>query len=449
MRPWLLFIIVSPFLLQGILGSHLFFLDSIEGTEPPRWDENEGDHYPCGREWWNVDAFFESGGKNWSLTASFEYEMETPACNLFLTLFNLDNGTYYNLGSYGDDIGTLLHEKGIVDLRYGDSWMKGCYPDYFVHFEREEFTLHMHYKAVVPPKFVADDISSGTLPMGFGYYVYGFIPLCTVEGNISMNGNTSSLTGKGYYEHVWGNWTYGNPFKNPSDFRKVASAYAHLAQWWLGHRRTSIPSSITLSSSNNMFGYDWVWASFSNNWSLFYGNILLWITKGPVFGILYLTTAEGEYLTFCNIHHEYGKMEYVEEYDIYYPSEIFLTAREKSKKLYLNFSMKSDVHTYLDTNLSSPYWRAIALWESPGIVTGYYNDGEVNITLVGTCEIEPERQISALGHGSMDIHFLSPSKGLGLEIEAISHFLDTKIKAGIHLLPFPKPSFSLYFLRGL
>ncbi|KAA0002580.1 MAG: hypothetical protein FE048_03510, partial [Thermoplasmata archaeon] len=328
MRYLLFPIIFSSLLLQCMLGPTFYFLNDERDDAILKWEEHEGDHYPCSREWWNVDAFFSCNGRNWSLTASFEYEMETPACNLFLTLFDLDNGTFYSLGSYGDEIGTLVHEKGIVNLRYGNSWMKGKYPDYFVHFERKEFIIDMRYHAVSPPKFVADTISSGILPMGLGYYVYGFIPFCIVWGNISMNGRTFSIYGKGYYEHVWGNWTYGNPLGNPSNFRSVISAYYNLGKWWLRHHPPSIPPSIVLSSDNNMFGYDWIWAYFSNNWSLFYGNILFWVMKGPVFGILYLITSDGEYITFSNIYHEYGEMVYIEEYDVYYPSEIFLKAKE-------------------------------------------------------------------------------------------------------------------------
>ena len=426
MRSLHLLLLLS-LILQCAVGPGSYFLCD-KSAESLKWGENEGDHYPCSREWWNVDAFFVANGKNWSLTASFEYEMETPACNLFLTLFNLDDGTCYSLGSYGDEIGALLHEKGDVDVRYEESWMKGRYPHYFVHFERGEFIINMRYTAVSPPKFVAEDISNGILPMGFGYYIYGIIPFCIVEGNISINGNTFPLSGKGYYEHVWGNWTYGNPLSNPSNFEKVASAYYHLGKWWLNHHKLSIPSSVTLASDNNMFGYDWVWATFSNNWSLFYGNILFWVMKGPVFGILYLVTSDGEYITFCDIHHEYGKMVYVEEYDVYFPSEIFITAKEGTKKLSLHFSMKTDVHTYWDTNLSSKYWRAIALWEAPGIVNGYYTDGEINITLNGKCEIEPERQISILGHSHMDVNFFTHHHVPAVKIEIVSHPLGIQIE---------------------
>lgn len=412
------------------------------------WDpEDEGDHFPCGREWWNVDAFFEIEGMgNWSLTSSFEYEMETPACNLFLTVFDMDTGTHYNLGSYGDPIGTLAYEKNRVNLTYYDSWMKGLYPSYAVHFERKNFVINLHYDAVTPPKFVADEISGGVLPMGLGYYVYGFIPLCRVTGNITVDNKTAELHGSGYYEHVWGNWTYSNPLRNPSNLKNVSSAYIDLMKWWLSHHKLSVPSTIAFSSDNNMFGYDWIWASFDNGWSMFYGNIPSWVCKGPAFGIFYLVSDDGQYITFSNISYEYGDMVYVKEYDVYYPSEIKIIAREGEREMSLQFRMVCDVHTYLDTNLSSIYWRAIFLWESPGYVSGYYSDGNNNITLSGRCEIEPERQVSVMGHNYIGFNFTSPPDGIGMEISIISHFFNIGLDILFQVLPVPRFHFSFKIL---
>ena len=408
---------------------------------------DEGDHFPCGREWWDVDAFFEPEGMgNWSLTASFEYEMETPACNLFLTVFDMDSGICYNLGSYGDPIGTLSHEKNRVKLSYYNSWMEGLYPNYTVHFERKNFVINLHYKAVTPPAWVADEISGGVLPMGLGYYRYGFIPSCRVTGNITIGNKTAELHGNGYYEHVWGNWTYSNPLKNPSNLKNVSSAYKHLAKWWLSHHSFRIPSSIAFSSDNNMFGYDWIWSSFSNGWSMFYGNIPSWVCRGPAFGIFYLVSDEGKYITFSNISYEYGNMVYVKDYDVYYPSEIKIFAREGAQVLSLKFNMVCNVHTYLDTNLSSSYWRAIFLWESPGYVSGYYFDGVNNITLDGKCEIEPERQVSVFGYNYLGLNFTTPPHGLGIEISILSHFFRISTDMLLQILPVPKFHFSFNHL---
>ena len=97
--------------------------------------QDEGDHYPCTREWWNIDSFFTCNNKSWSVTASVGYEIETPACNMFFTLFDGESGKYYPFGSFDDPIGTLIHKKDTVDLTYGKSTIKGLYPNYVIHLE--------------------------------------------------------------------------------------------------------------------------------------------------------------------------------------------------------------------------------------------------------------------------------------------------------------------------
>lgn len=418
--------------------------DKSEAYPVDTWTpEDEGDHFPCGREWWNVDTFFVIDGMgNWSLTSSFEYEMETPACNLFLTVFNMDNGTSYSLGSYGDPVGTLTYEKNMVKLRYQNSWMEGLYPEYVVHFERKNFIINLHFEAATPPQWVAGNISNGILPMGSGYYKYGFIPFCRVTGNITVDGKYGELRGTGYYEHVWGNWTYSNPFRNPSDLRGIYTAYKNLTKWWLSHHSLSIPSSIAFSSDNNIFGYDWIWASFDNNWSMFYGNVPSWVCQGPAFGILYLVSDEGEYLSFSNISYEYGSMVYVADYDVYYPSEIKIKACAGDKKLELDAGMTCDIHTYLDRNLSSRYWKAIFLWESPGYISGFYSDGNENVSLNGKCEIEPERQVPAIGHNYLGLNFTTPPDGIAIGISIISHFFGI----GIDILFQISPAIKFHFV---
>lgn len=404
---------------------------------------DEGDHYPSSREWWNVDAFLTTeNGDRWSLTACFEYELETPACNLFLTLFNLDTGQCHSLGSYGDPIGALAHAKGHVDLHYGASWMVGSYPVYDVHFEHPGTQITLHYEARTPPRYVADSISRGILPMGLGHYVYGFIPWCNVTGAITIHNTTHWVMGVGYYEHVWGNWTYSNPLRRPSDMADVLSAYVNLGGWWLSHRSMPPPSSIGFSSDNNMFGYDWIWAAFDNGWSMFYGNLPFWVYEGPAFGILYLVSEEGEYHVFSDISYVYGDMRYVPEHDVYYPTSIHLRARNGNQHLSLTCRMECDVHTYLDTNLSSSYWQAVYLWESPGPIEGTYYNGATTVSLNGTCEIEPMRQVSVLGHNRLRV---DPDGPRGFELQMVSHFLSGGFDFSLRIFPRPALRLRLMF----
>jgi len=440
----LIITIVSAWSLTALVVHHSFF-SSTSSTLVKEWiPADEGDHFPCSREWWNVDAFIRTAeGDQWSLTSSFEYEQETPACNLFLTLFNFETGARYRLGSYGDPFGTLSHSKGHVDLHYGKSWMQGSYPRYDVYFERKNVTVALRFEAVTPPRYVADSVSGAILPMGLGYYIYGFIPRCIVSGTLTLNNQTTEVIGTGYYEHVWGNWTYGNILQDTSNLPTVFSSYYQLARWWLSHRSPSLPLSIGFSSDNNMFGYDWIWASFDNGWSMFYGNIPFWVYAGPAFGVLYLVSDTGEYHVFSDISYEYGELTYVPERDLYYPTAITINARNGDKHLSMLCHMAYDVHTYLDTNLSSPYWQAIYLWESPGPITGQFTTGTQTVFLSGICEIEPERQVSVFGHNRFTLTIDHPSQDIGFTLEVVSHFLDAGI--GVNLQVLPRPSIRFRF----
>jgi hypothetical protein len=284
---------------------------------------------------------------------------------------------------------------------------------------------------------VADSISGGILPMGLGYYSYGFIPRCSVWGVLTIGGQTAEVIGTGYYEHVWGNWTYGSPFQETSNTLKVLLAYRQLAGWWLSHRSSSMPASIGFSTDNNMFGYDWIWAAFDNGWSMFYGNIPFWVYDGPAFGILYLISEKGQYYVFSDISYTYGNLTYVPDHDIYFPTAITLRARTDERQLALTCRMACDVHTYLDTNLSSPYWEAIYLWESPGPISGCFNDGTTTVPLSGLCEIEPERQTPAVGHHHLSFQFYQPMKALGVSFNTASHRIGIGIGADLQLLPQP------------
>jgi hypothetical protein len=424
---------------QGLIDLSPFEVQESVYTGASTWcPADEGAHYPCSREWWNVDAIMTlDNGARWTLTSSFEYEQETPACNLFLTLFNLSSGTSYSLGSHGDPIGTLIFEKNTVNLSYHDSWMQGSYPSYQVHFQRFNVTIDLRLNATTPPKWVADSISNAVLPMGLGSYRYGFIPRCEVVGTMTMDNETHSITGTGYYEHVWGNWTYSNPLQSSSGIEGTLAAYGRLGAWWLS-QRSRLPERVGFATESNMFGYDWIWASFDNGWSLFYGNIPFWVTEGPAFGVLYIVSPQGRYLTFSDVEFSYGSMQYVAAYDAYYPTNIALTARHGEHRVTLNCTMACDVHTYLDTNLSSALWKAIYLWESPGPITGAYHNESSTVILNGTCEIEPMRQVSILGHNALDITMLPPEQDLGFDCRIVSHYFDVALRVRCQLLPVPQ-----------
>jgi hypothetical protein len=199
-----------------------------------------------------------------------------------------------------------------------------------------------------------------------------------------------------------------------------------------------IPRSIKFSTENNPFGYDWVWALLDNGWMIFYGNMMFWIAEGPIAGTLIFSKDGKTYTEFCNVHFKYNKMQYSEKYDFYYPTELEATAIKGKEKLHLRFRMTNESREYVSRFYSGKYWLGFVICEEPGIVDGYYFDGEKEIKLSGICKIEPQRQASIIGHNSLKIDFVKPPEGVGISFDLNSHYFKKKIFTKIQLAPNPK-----------
>jgi hypothetical protein len=259
---------------------------------------------------------------------------------------------------------------------------------------------------------------------------------------LTIKGRTYEVTGKGYMEHVYGNLLYRKPVSNFSELNKTFSIYAKLIGWWMQKQKVSFPKSIGFSTENSPLGYDWAWAYFDNGWSIFYGNLMFWLMDGPATGVLYLTKDKETNLRFSNITYHYIQTRKAENFDCIYPSEFEITAREGEKKMYLHFKMTSEIHETTSHFPNKSYWRGYIILESPGVVKGYYSDGDKKIKLSGITKIEPQRQISKLGHNSLKLNFLLPPKGVGVAFDFNSHFFKKKLKGNVQLIPRLKLKFN-------
>ena len=211
-----------------------------------------------------------------------------------------------------------------------------------------------------------------------------------------------------------------------------------LFRWRFHNSKIKIPKSIKFSTENNPLGYDWAWALFDNGWSLFYGNALFWIMEGPAFGTIILTKDGKNYKEFGNIQFRYNKIKYSNNYDFYYPVELNLKAELGNEKLQLNFKMETNAGEYTHRFTGDDYFLGFVICEAPGIVDGFYFDCKKEIKLNGICKIEPQRQVSRVGHNSLKIDFLKPPKGVGITMDFDSHYFKKKIKTNIQLAPIPK-----------
>ena len=415
------------------------------------WTANDEKHHPNSIiEWWCPEAFFKTkkDNKRWSLNASFTDYIGTskkPESLFKITLFDQDiNKRYDYLKILNKELSKETSNTNDFSIKFEESYVNGHYPNYKVYLKDPEndITLDLKFHAKANPYWVAKNITDGWLPWGLGFYRYGFIPKCGLTGTLNFKQKVLEIEGTGYYEHVWGDFSFKNPLTFLSEFKRTASIYTKLTGWWLHNHKIKIPNAISFSSENNPFGYDWAWAVLDNGWTIFYGNIMFWIMDGPAAGTLILSKDDKTYEEFCDIKFHYNKTKYVKDYDFYYPSEFTITATKGKEQLHLHFKMTSDCRKFINKFTGGKYWRAFIICEAPGSVEGYFFDGKKKTNLKGFCKIEPQRQISVLGHNSLKLDFLLPPDGLGISIDLDSHLLKKKIKSKAQLLPRPKIKFS-------
>lgn len=409
--------------------------------------QDEGSHYPITREWWTFEFIFKTSKdqRKWNLMVIMSYNLETPSCFYQIALFDIKSKKCVLRCDIDDKLEKFKHKKNKLYLSYNKNIAEGGYPFYHFHFEEEKqrFKIDMTFESKSLPHWIAQDITKGEIPFGLNLYKYGYISNNRLTGIMEFKDKKYSINGKGYLEHIWGDWSYQYPFKKISNTRKVIKTYINLGKWWLSQHKLKIPNKIAFTTENNIFGYDWVWGIFKNNWSVFYGNILFWLCTGPAFGYLSLTTEKDHYFDFSDINFNYNKYIYVKDYDIYFPSDFNISAKLDDKKLDLRFYIKTKSYEYIDTFKKKGFYKAFILSEMPGKMIGKYTDSNQLINLEGDCKMMPLRQPSPLGHNKLEIDILKPPIGVGVDIDLNSHYLKKRIKSKIHFAPKPYFKFKI------
>ena len=417
-------------------------MNDLKNEKIPWTPKDEQEHFPCILEWWAGISFFKTveDNKKWNFKAVFTQWFENKkdiGSKLYFNLYDLDKNEHFTYEKRKDNI-KLESAKGKLDLKFDECYVKGTYPNYefLIIDKKNDIKINISYESQAHPHWIAQDVTDGWLPMGFGFYRYSFVPNNKTKGTLEIKGKKYKIEGTGYFEHVWGDFWYDNPFGNIFGFRKTLPVYGKLFKWWKNNNKITIPNSIKFGTENNPFGYDWAWAVFDNGWSVFYGNILFFIMEGPVAGILIFTKDGKTYKEFSNISFKYNNTFNAKNYDFVYPNEFELVARYKNEELNLKFKMISEPIEYTSKFPSSKIFHGFVICEGPGIVEGYYSDGKSRVKLSGISRIEPQRQASVIGHNSIDIHFIKPPKGVGFSILLESNLL--KKKAFIRLKFAPK-----------
>jgi len=318
------FAIVSIFLLTSFAMLPVAGITSgKEYTENPWTPEDEGDHFPCATEWWCFHAALElENGDRWDALGDFQYETYPKSginkTTLLMYYFNRDNGKCRDF-SVTDNTGSgeemkLSFKKNVVDLKYNNCTMKGLYPTYIIHFEDPDktFILDIQMDAVALPHWAFQEATDGSFPwFSEGSARYGWITRLDVSGNITIDGVKSNVTGVGYYERLWGNFSHNLNVQNAKPKYLIKNLLKNLdfIRWYRSERSVTRSRRMTLST-DNAFGYDWVWAAFDNGWSLHFGvvHVFSFIAEGPARGLLSLNADGESYWEFIDIHIKQGRV---------------------------------------------------------------------------------------------------------------------------------------------
>jgi len=411
--------------------------------------EDEREHFPSMLEWWCSMAHFTTeNNETYSFKSTFTEWNEFGRIGSILHSCLHDCKDKKNYEFYDRNEKEKLQTKtNQFYVQYDNSYFTGSYPHYTLSFhdKKNDIRLWLDFNANSLPHWVANNITDGWLPMGGGVYRYGFIPYCEVTGTIEKNKVTSPIKGKGYFEHVWGNFLYDRPLTTIKELKKTISTYLKLSLWWLTEQNPKLYSTLKISTDNNPFGYDWSWAIFDNGWSLFYGNILGFVMRGPGAGFIILTKDGKHFTEFGNFSLKYNATKKSDYFNFVYPTDFEISANKGNEKLNLRFKMTAEAREYVSRFKQSKLWKGFVICEAPGEVQGYYTSGKEKKILNGFCKIEPQRQISILGHNSLTLKIEKSKKHLRKKVHFESDYFGKQIT--LQTIIFPKPKIEFTFKR--
>lgn len=403
-------------------------------------------------EWWCHEIFFKTldDNTNWHLNASMTEYGKKNWCGTASksTFFNLDTKNHHFYLKYKKQRYEKLKDEGFA-IKLENAFMRGLFPNYELKMRDPDHDIEAHIKSTAKsyPHWISQDVTNGWLPWGLGSYRYGFIPKLDVTGTMTYKGKKQKISGIGYFEHVYGNFNFKKPTEMLSGIKKTLSVMVKLGDNWVNKTKIKLPNTLEFTSENNPIGYDWAWNVFDNGWTIFFGNIMLWVSEGPGFGTLILSKDGKSYTEFVDISFKYSKLKYSDNFDFFYPTEIEVIAKNKNEKLHLVYKQTAKAEEFIQI-LHGKYYKSFVICEAPGTVEGYYSDGEKKVPLKGFAKIEPQRQISVFGHSRFKIDFLKPPKRFGIAFDYTSHYFLKNIKAKFQILPRPKIKFDFKRLDG-
>jgi parallel beta-helix repeat protein len=396
--------------------------------------EDQGDHFPCGCEWWTFEVnLLLENGTHWEILIQFQYttnasnRSEITSFWLLLYCFNRDNGDMLDftmLDNKGRSNKTIpfFFKKNMIDLRYKNCTMNGLYPCFTTYIENDvkSFMVNLSLNATSSPHWVAQEASNGYFPWGLGWARYGFIPSLNVSGSIHIEGATLNATGVGYFEHAWGNFTYGTSKKTLANLREFVQSLQKTLPFvkWCLSERSNYSHQPWSHSTDNFFGYEWIWTIFDNGWSLHCGIFHMFESMdGPVFGELSLTPDGETYWDSADLSIHYNRMQYLPEADAHLPLDIEITATKGNTTLHLVLNTTTEPFPGCCVYPRSIYSCGQGGLQSAGIMEGYWKDTKQNVSLHGNCSLASTREYLNCKYNSLIITPLSaPQQGFSADL---------------------------------
>jgi hypothetical protein len=433
LKQFLVLLICIQFLL---LNTHS--TSSIKSIDFP--PEIEGDHYPCGVEyWWLYTMLILDDGSQWDICAQFFYVTNWTGTSwseseglsyLRIQSWNRDTGTYYDCFDESSHPGKLHHKKNMIDLSYENSTMKGLYPEYeaYFHDDLHDIILNVNVSAISSPYQHLHSVVNGTIPLGTGYFSYWSIPLVKITGSLKINGTVHNVTGYGYHEHLFGDrpvdGTFNFRFSSIKDLIKLNLLYFSILKWMLQPKTISWYYKMQRPhiSVDNIRGYDWIWSAFDNGWSMIFVRLRFGypfsFTEGPIYSVLILTDGI-KYWEFNEVYLKITQDIYLEDYGIYVPLDYKILGLHDDQKLFLSFNSTSDF-TQLHNKFTQLKSSSGGLFLAAGDTKGYFEYGEDIILLNGKGTNTPYIIYPLLKYRSLEIQLRLPPDGLGFIINKVT-----------------------------
>lgn len=163
-------------------------------------------------EWWYFDATTDSGER---IVYEFHYSnfFLSPRIPSLLLQIRTPDGKVLSKGHMfrggWQSEGRVSASSTQVDVRFGDrGFVRGTYPVYQVSMEHETIGANLKFQFATPGWKAPKDV---WFPLAFydeatkDEFSHLIMPDADVEGEIRVGSKVTSVRGKGYHDHQWGN----------------------------------------------------------------------------------------------------------------------------------------------------------------------------------------------------------------------------------------------------